>query len=240
MTQRQRLDKFLAHMRFGTRREVKTLVRAGRVTINGKVATSSDLSLCPDRDVVAVDGQPVKYQEYFYLMLNKPAGYLTATKDRLAPTVLDLVPEEWRVKDLAPVGRLDKDTEGLLLLTTDGPLTHRLLSPTWETPKTYFLRIDGEPTDEELKTLERGVVLDDGYRTRPAEVKLLTTGPEWELVLTICEGKFHQVKRMLQAVGKQVTYLQRRSMGTLSLDPGLALGECRPLTAEEINGLKGR
>jgi 16S rRNA pseudouridine516 synthase len=173
-------------------------------------------------------------------MLNKPAGYLTATKDHSAPTVQDLVPAEWRVQNLAPVGRLDKDTEGLLLLTTDGPLAHRLLSPTWQTPKTYFLRIDGELTADELQTLASGVVLDDGYRTRPAEVKLLTTGPEWELALTIYEGKFHQVKRMLQAVGKKVTYLQRRSMGTLSLDPDLALGECRPLTPEEIKGLKER
>jgi 16S rRNA pseudouridine516 synthase len=173
-------------------------------------------------------------------MLNKPAGYLTATKDRSAPTVLDLVPEKWRVKGLAPVGRLDKDTEGLLLLTTDGLLAHRLLSPKSRTPKTYFLRIDGKPTADELQTLASGVVLADGYRTRPAEVKLLTTGSDWELVLTIYEGKFHQVKRMLQAVGKQVIYLQRRSMGTLRLDPALALGECRPLTLEEINGLKGR
>jgi 16S rRNA pseudouridine516 synthase len=240
MEQRQRLDKFLAHMQFGSRREVKTMVRAGRVTINGQEATGTALPVCPGKDVVAVDGQPVKYEEYFYLMLNKPAGYLTATKDRSAPTVLDLVPEKWRVKGLAPVGRLDKDTEGLLLLTTDGLLAHRLLSPKSRTPKTYFLRIDGKPTADELQTLASGVVLADGYRTRPAEVKLLTTGSDWELVLTIYEGKFHQVKRMLQAVGKQVIYLQRRSMGTLRLDPALALGECRPLTLEEINGLKGR
>ncbi|NLY92199.1 MAG: rRNA pseudouridine synthase [Firmicutes bacterium] len=235
---RQRLDKFLAHRGFGTRREVKALLRARRVLLNGQMVTTGDLKIDPTRDQVLVDGEKVEGREFSYLMLNKPAGYISATKDRYAPTVLDLVPENQRARDLAPVGRLDKDTEGLLLLTNDGPLAHRLLAPVSRVPKTYFLRVDGEVTPAEQAVLAAGVVLDDGYRTLPAEVHILTSGEVSELLLTIYEGKFHQVKRMLHAVGKEVIYLQRRSMGNLTLDPGLALGECRPLTEEEIKGLK--
>ncbi|HHT48359.1 MAG TPA: rRNA pseudouridine synthase [Firmicutes bacterium] len=234
----QRLDKFLAHMGFGTRREVKTLLRQRRVVLNGQRVTAGELKIDPERDQVKVDDRNVKYQEFYYLMLNKPAGYLSATKDRFAPTVLDLIPADLRVRDLSPVGRLDKDTEGLLLLTNDGPLAHRLLAPNSRVPKTYFLRVDGKVTPAEQAVLAAGVLLDDGYRTLPAEVHILTSGEVSELLLTIYEGKFHQVKRMLHAVGKEVIYLQRRSMGNLTLDPGLASGECRPLTEEEIKCLK--
>jgi len=235
---RQRLDKFLAHRGFGTRREVKALLRTGRVLLNGQLVTTGDLKIDPARDRVLVDGEEVEAREFTYLMLNKPAGFLSATRDRFAPTVLDLVPENRRVRNLVPVGRLDKDTEGLLLLTNDGPLVHRLLAPASRVPKTYFLRVAGEVTPDDRARLAAGVVLDDGYRTLPAEVTVLTSGEVSELLLTIYEGKFHQVKRMLQAVGKEVIYLQRRAMGNLTLDPGLALGECRPLREEEIQGLK--
>lgn len=235
---RQRLDKFLAHRGFGTRREVKALLRARRVLLNGQTVTTGEIKLDPARDQVLVDGEKVEGREFTYLMLNKPAGFLSATRDRFAPTVLDLVPANWRVRDLVPVGRLDKDTEGLLLLTNDGPLVHRLLAPASRVPKTYYLRVAGEVTPADRAALAAGVVLDDGYRTLPAEVAILTSGAVSELLLTIYEGKFHQVKRMLKAVGKEVIYLQRRSMGNLTLDPGLAAGECRPLTEEEIEGLK--
>jgi len=217
---------------------VRALLRAKRVILNGQRVTTGDLKIDPTQDQVLVDGEEVKGEEFSYLMLNKPAGYISATKDRFAPTVLDLVPEDQRVRDLAPVGRLDKDTEGLLLLTNDGPLAHRLLAPASRVPKTYFLRVAGEVTPAEREVLAAGVVLDDGYRTLPAEIDILTSGEVSELLLTIYEGKFHQVKRMLRAVGKEVTYLQRRSMGNLILDPNLALGECRPLKEEEIKGLK--
>lgn len=237
MGTRQRLDKILAHAGLGSRREVKLLLRSRRVTVNGQVVTEGELGIDPEKDTVLVGGQPVQYREFTYLMLNKPAGYLTATKDRHAPTVLDLVPEGWRARRLAPVGRLDKDTEGLLLLTNDGPLAHRLLAPASRIPKTYLVRVDQPVTPAELKMLAAGVVLDDGYRTLPAQA-VLVNGCGLELELTIYEGKFHQVKRMLKAVGKQVTYLQRRAMGPLTLDPGLALGACRPLAAEEIARLK--
>ena len=237
MGKRQRLDKILSHAGFGSRREVKILLRARRVMVNGEVVTSGELGIDPEQDLVLVDGRSVQYREFTYLMLNKPAGYLTATKDRYAPTVLDLVPENWRMRRLAPVGRLDKDTEGLLLLTNDGALAHRLLAPASRVPKTYLVRVDKPVTQVELETLAGGVVLDDGYRTLPAQATLVN-GQGLELELTLYEGKFHQVKRMLKAVGKQVTYLQRRSMGPLVLDPELPLGACRELTMEEIKLLK--
>ncbi len=238
MEKKQRLDRFLANMQVGARRQVKALIRSNRVTVNGVVINKADHGVFPEQALVAVDGQPVEYKKFFYIMLNKPKGYLSATKDRNAPTVLDLLPEKWRVRDLAPVGRLDKDTEGLLLFTNDGPLSHRLLAPRFRVAKTYFLRVEGEITLPDLKTLEEGVILEDGYRTLPAKVRLLRAGEISELELTIYEGKFHQVKRMLKAVGKEVVYLQRKSMGALTLDPGLALGESRELSAEEIQRLK--
>ncbi|NLW59797.1 MAG: rRNA pseudouridine synthase [Firmicutes bacterium] len=237
MGKRQRLDKMLAHAGFGSRREVKNLLRARRVTVNGQVVTGGELGIDPEQDRVLVDGRPVQYRAFVYLMLNKPAGYLTATKDRYAPTVMDLIPECWRVRRLAPVGRLDKDTEGLLLLTNDGPLAHRLLAPASRVPKTYLVRVDRPVTPLDLAMLATGVVLDDGYRTLPAQA-VPVDGKNLTLELTIYEGKFHQVKRMLKAVGKEVTYLQRRSMGPLRLDPQLALGACRELTRGEIERLK--
>lgn len=162
MVKRQRLDKFLAHRGFGTRREVRALLRAKRVILNGQMVTTGDLKIDPTRDQVLVDNEEVKSEELSYLMLNKPAGYISATKDRFAPTVLDLVPKNLWVRGLGPVGRLDKDTEGLLLLTNDGPLAHRLLAPVFRVPKTYFLRVAGEVTPAERAVLAAGVVLDDG------------------------------------------------------------------------------
>lgn len=238
MEKKQRLDRLLATMGVGSRRQVKVLVRAGRVTVNGQVVRTSAFGVIPEKDRVAVDGRLLEYREFCYLMLNKPAGYLTATKDQYASTVMDLLPDYWQRRKMAPVGRLDKDTEGLLLLTNDGQLAHRLLAPRRRIAKTYFLRVDGEVTPDELKALAAGVVLDDGYHTLPAEVELLKPGSEAELELTIYEGKFHQVKRMFQAVGKNVLYLQRRSMAGLKLDPKLKLGESRELSAEEIEWLK--
>ncbi|NLW56536.1 MAG: rRNA pseudouridine synthase [Firmicutes bacterium] len=236
VAKKQRLDRILARMGVGSRREVKILVRAGRVSVNGEVVKNSAFEVHPE-DRVAVDGQVLEYQEFYYLMLNKPAGYLTATKDQYAPTVMDLLPEYWQRRKVVPVGRLDKDTEGLLIFTNDGQLVHHLLSPRRRVAKTYFLRVDGEVTPEELEALAAGVVLDDGYRTLPAEVKLLKPGRAAELELTIYEGKFHQVKRMLRAVGKNVIYLQRRSMAGVKLDPKLKLGESRELWPEEIECL---
>ena len=235
---KKRLDWLLVQIGVGSRREVKALIRAGRVRVNSEVVKDSAFAVLPGQDRVTVDGELLEYQEFYYLMLNKPAGYLTATKDLYAPTVMDLLPEYWRKRKVAPVGRLDKDTEGLLIFTNDGQLAHRLLSPRRRVAKTYFLRVDREVTPADLQALAAGVVLDDGYRTLPAEVELLKPGNEPELELTIYEGKFHQVKRMLQAVGKNVIYLQRRAMAGVELDPRLKPGENRELTAEEIECLR--
>jgi 16S rRNA pseudouridine516 synthase len=171
-------------------------------------------------------------------MMNKPPGVLSATEDNVGETVIDLLEIEDQVYEPFPVGRLDKDTEGLLLITNDGQLTHQLLSPKKHVPKTYFAVIDGEVTEEDIKAFAAGVTLDDGYLTKPGELKIMKSGIRSDIELTITEGKFHQVKRMFQAVGKRVVYLQRLSMGPLQLDETLELGEYRELSDEEVELLK--
>ncbi|MDF2938386.1 MAG: pseudouridine synthase, partial [Paenibacillaceae bacterium] len=189
-------------------------------------------------------GEKVVYREFVYLMLHKPPGYISATEDTRDPTVLDLIGGEYGHFDLFPVGRLDKDTEGLLLLTNDGKLAHELLSPKKHVPKTYFARVSGGPVGEDdAAAFRAGVRLDDGYETLPAHLSILepgdaAKGTEARIELTIMEGKFHQVKRMFEAVGKKVVYLKRISMGSLSLDHTLALGAYRELTEEELTALR--
>ncbi len=241
--QTMRLDKLLAHSGYGTRSEIKLLVKRGGVQVNGKKAKDSGQQVNPERDEVLVDGEKVVYREFVYLMLHKPPGYVSATEDTRDPTVLDLIGEEYSHFDLFPVGRLDKDTEGLLLLTNDGKLAHELLSPKKHVPKTYFARVSGGPVGESDSTaFTAGVRLDDGYVTLPAQLNILepgdaVTGTEARIELTIMEGKFHQVKRMFEAVGKKVIYLKRISMGSLSLDHTLGLGAYRELTEEELAAL---
>ncbi|WP_199621037.1 pseudouridine synthase [Paenibacillus alkalitolerans] len=240
-----RLDKMLGHIGYGTRTEIKQLVKAGLVTVNGKVAKDSGLQVDPYNDEVNVDGERVRYREFIYILMNKPAGVVSATEDLRDKTVVDLLAAEHAAFEPFPVGRLDKDTEGLLLLTNDGRLAHRLLSPKKHVPKTYYAKVAGRVTDEDGEAFARGVRLDDGYVTLPAELRVLSvrqapgSEPEWtsEIELTITEGKFHQVKRMFESVGKRVTYLKRISMGSLRLDERLALGEVRELTGEELEGL---
>lgn len=233
-----RLDKFLADAGLGTRSEVKVLLKKRAVTVNGMVCTKPEQKICPDIDQVLFQGQPVSESGFSYYMLNKPAGVISATEDRRDRTVLDILAEgQVSAKDLFPVGRLDKDTEGLLLLTDDGPLAHELLSPKKHVDKTYFVRVDGEITEADEEAFRRGVEIGEGAPTRPAVLKILHAGPVSEAELTIQEGKFHQVKRMFHAVGKEVLYLKRLSMGPLVLDPALAPGEFRPLTAEELTSL---
>ncbi|SEN31484.1 pseudouridine synthase [Lihuaxuella thermophila] len=236
---RQRIDKILAHMGFGTRKEIKKLMKTGVVKVNGESVNNPGHHVYPDRDVIEVNGQPVVYREYIYLMMNKPPGVLSATEDRLEEVVVDLLEPEHASFDPFPVGRLDKDTEGLLLLTNDGKLSHHLLSPKKHVPKTYYAVIQGKVTEADAEAFQQGVTLDDGYHTLPGELKILTSGPRSEVELTIFEGKFHQVKRMFQAVGKKVVYLKRISMGPIRLDPELELGEYRELTDEEVALLKG-
>lgn len=236
--QRQRLDKVLVHLGYGSRKEIGQLVKAKQVTVNGKLVTDRGQIISPYADKIMVKGETVTYREFIYLMLNKPQGTLSATKDPYAPTVLDLLPKNLQCFKPFPVGRLDKDTEGLLLLTNDGPLAHKLLSPKKHVPKIYYAKINNLVDEEDIEAFSQGVVLDDGYKTKPALLKILTAGPCSEIELTIYEGKFHQVKRMFLARGKQVTFLKRIAMGPLELDPNLQPGMYRELTREEISMLQ--
>jgi 16S rRNA pseudouridine516 synthase len=234
---KMRIDKMLANLGYGSRKEVKGLLKKGAVKINGEIVKDAKEHIDPNQNVVTINGQEVVYKEFIYLMMNKPGGVISATEDNRDETVIDLLEMEDQVYEPFPVGRLDKDTEGLLLITNDGQLSHRLLSPKKHVPKTYFAVIEGEVTKEDILAFRNGVTLDDGYETKPGELVILKSGLMSDIELTITEGKFHQVKRMFQAVGKRVVYLKRISMGSLKLDETLELGEYRELTDEELEEL---
>jgi len=233
-----RLDKYLCQLNIGSRSEVKILIKKGQVTVNGTVATSPEQKIDETNDAVICKGISLSYKAHAYYMLNKPQGVVSATKDHFDKTVLDLIlpaiPECDRKRELVPCGRLDKDTEGLLLLTDDGAMIHELLSPQKHVDKTYLVTAEKELSSEDISQLEQGVDIGEKRMTRPAKVKTITDN---QILLTIHEGKFHQVKRMLQAVNNEVTALKRVSFGPLCLDEKLAPGECRALTADEINAL---
>jgi len=229
----ERLDKILANMGYGTRKEVKLLVRTGVVKIDGEVVKKSDIKVKPDAAIITVNDKQVVYKEFIYLMLNKPQGYISATNDKMHPTVIDLVPDEFVHYETFPVGRLDIDTEGLLLLTNDGNLAHNLLSPKKHVPKTYFAQVLYEVSDDDITAFEQGIILDDDYKTLPAKLQKADDG----YLVTIYEGKFHQIKRMFEGVGNKVTYLKRIKMGGLPLDEALELGEMREITKEEMDKL---
>jgi 16S rRNA pseudouridine516 synthase len=233
-----RIDKLLANIGYGSRKEVKQLLKSGTVKIDDCVVKDAKQHVDPKQQTVTLNGEVIEYKEFVYLMMNKPQGVLSATEDNNDETVIDLLELEDQVYEPFPVGRLDKDTEGLLLITNDGQLAHRLLSPKKHVPKTYFAVIDREVTEEDTEAFAEGVTLDDGYETKPGELKILKSGIRSDIELTITEGKFHQVKRMFEAVGKNVVYLQRISMGPLALDETLELGEYRELTDEEIELLR--
>ena len=230
----ERLDKLLAGTGKWSRWEVKALVRQGLVRVDGRLAASAEDKLDPAAAIITVAGETISLCRFTYVMLHKPAGVLTATEDRKQPTVLDLLPPELRRIGLAPVGRLDKDTEGLLLLTNDGELAHRLLSPKYHVDKRYFARVDGELSAADAEAFARGMTLGDGLECLPAGLEVL---PDRVCIVTLREGKFHQVKRMLAARGAPVVYLKRLSMGPLTLDDSLAAGAYRLLRAEEILAL---
>jgi len=235
-----RLDKLLSNSGFGTRSEVKKLLKAGVVAVDDAVQKDGKLQVDAIAQVITVDGEVLLYEEFVYFMMNKPQGYISATEDKHLPTVIDLLMEQDNSKKPFPVGRLDRDTEGLLLLTNDGQLAHQLLSPKKHVPKTYFARIDGEVMDSDVQKFRQGVILGDGYLTKPAELKILVSGDISEIELVITEGKFHQVKRMFEAVGKKVIYLKRIAMGALQLDLALSLGDYRRLTENEVELLRGK
>ncbi len=230
-----RLDKYLADMGVGTRSEVKKLIQKGQIMVNDQVVKKPETKIDTQKDCVCYQGKEVAYMEFEYYMLHKPAGVISATEDHKDRTVLDLI--DHKRKDLFPVGRLDKDTEGLLLITNDGQLAHRLLSPTKHVDKVYFARIDGEVTLEDVQLFSKGIDIGDEKPTLPAELTILKAGEESEIQLKITEGRFHQVKRMFHAVGKEVTYLKRLQMGPLVLDKNLPIGQFRALTKEEMDQL---
>lgn len=234
-----RLDKYLADMGCGTRQEVKKLIRSGQVSVDGAVVKKPETKVEQTVQEVCLNGEKVGYESFEYYMLNKPAGVISATEDRSSQTVVDLIKEKKR-KDLFPVGRLDKDTEGLLLITNDGELAHRLLSPKKHVDKCYFARVSGKVTEDDVRSFENGVnigSLEQPEITMPGKLEIITSDEISQIRLTIQEGKFHQVKRMFQAVGKEVIYLKRLRMGTLVLDENLSIGEYRPLTKEELEKL---
>ncbi|WP_051289994.1 pseudouridine synthase [Paenibacillus massiliensis] len=243
--QTQRLDKILSHMGIGTRTEIKRMVKQGAVTVNGAVVKDSGMQVHPVDDQIEAAGQIVRFKEFIYLMLHKPPGVVSATEDLRERTVVDLLAEEDRQFSPFPVGRLDKDTEGLLLLTNDGKLAHELLSPKRHVPKRYEATVRGDVNAEDITRFSEGVTLDDGYVTMPAELTILRQEQDEDsdsvisyIGLIIHEGKFHQVKRMFEAVGKKVIYLKRTDMGSLHLDPTLPIGTYRELTDAELSLLQ--
>lgn len=241
MAKKLRIDKILSNLGYGSRAEIKRDCKHGVIEVNGKIISNPGTQVDSENDEILYSGERVEYREYIYIMMNKPDGYISATFDKRDPIVLDLIDDpSYLAFEPFPVGRLDKDTEGLLVLTNDGKLSHRVLSPKKHVPKTYYAKVEGIVSDEDIKSFEEGVVLDDGYKTMPSQLKILKSDELSEIELTIHEGKFHQVKRMFESVGKKVVYLKRLSMGKLKLDESLGLGEYRELTDEEVKLIEKR
>lgn len=235
---KQRLDKVLSNFGFGSRTEIKRAVKDGLVTIDGKIVKDSGLKVDPTESVVEMNGIKLNYRKYIYLMMNKPKGVISATTDNELKTVFDILPEKYKCFDLFPAGRLDIDTEGLVLMTNDGQLSHEILSPKKHVTKQYFAHVLGVVNDSDIEAFRTGVILDDGYKTLPALLEIIKSDEISEIKLSIVEGKFHQVKRMFEAVDKKVIYLKRLSMGRLCLDETLGLGECKELGEDDISLLK--
>lgn len=240
MAKNERLDKVLANMGYGSRKDVKKFIKEGLVKVNGIIIQNNEFKVSPYEDEITIRGEEVNYREYIYLMMNKPQGLVSSTDDPLTRTVIDLLRDEYLIYKPFPVGRLDKDTEGLLMISNDGKLAHELLSPKKHVDKKYYAEIDGTVEEEHIETFRKGIILDDGYKTLPAKLEIIETGVFSKIYLTIQEGKFHQVKRMFEALTMRVTYLKRISMGPLILDQSLEPGEYRELTEDEVNSLKTR
>ncbi len=226
-----RLDKYLADMGIASRKELRAVIRSGRAAVDGVTVTSPDAKLDPERSRVTFDGQELCYSRFHYYMLYKPCGVVTATEDKRQGTVMDLLPPEARRMGLFPVGRLDKDTSGLLLLTDDGEFAHRVISPRSEVVKLYYAQVEGELTEEDAAAFARGVVLGDGTQCLPAHLDILAPG---ECRVAVMEGKYHQVRRMLASRGKPVKTLKREAIGALRLDEGMREGDFRELDQSEI------
>ncbi|MDY6011724.1 pseudouridine synthase [Clostridium sp.] len=235
----QRLDKIISNLGYGSRKEIKGLARKGFIEVDGVIEKDSSKLIDPEKSVIKINGEQIFYREFIYLMMNKPDGVVSATYDSRDETVIDLLEVDHQAFEPFPVGRLDKDTVGLLLLTNDGELNHRLISPKWKVDKVYYAKIDKKVTEEDVEKFKKGITLDDGYVCKEAILEIIDATDEGsEVNITIQEGKFHQVKRMFEAVGKNVTYLQRIEFGGLPLDEDLEEGEYRELTEEEVMHLK--
>lgn len=240
MAKTERLDKVLANMGYGSRKDVKNFIKKGIVKVNGNIIKDNEFKVSPYEDEIFYKDEEVNYREYIYLIMNKPQGLVSSTEDPLTKTVIDLLDDKHLIYKPFPVGRLDKDTEGLLLISNDGKLAHELLSPKKGVDKTYFAQVEGRVDASHIEIFNQGIELEDGYKTLPAQLEILESDEQSKINLTIQEGKYHQVKRMFEALGMRVTFLKRISMGPLSLDPTLSPGEYRELTEDEINILKYR
>ncbi len=234
-----RIDKMLSNTGVGSRKQIKTDARNGHIEVNGTIEKDSSRIIDTETDAVKYKGEIIKYTQYIYLMMNKPRGVVSATEDNYDKTVIDLLKDEDKSYKPFPVGRLDKDSEGLLLITNDGKLSHDLLAPKKHVDKSYYVDVDEEVTENDLTAFEKGVILkEDNYKTLPAKLQIIESGYPSICLVTIREGKFHQVKRMFNALNNEVIYLKRISMGTLKLDESLKTGQYRHLTEEEIKLLR--
>ncbi len=238
MKKEMRLDKTLSNMGYGSRSEIKLLVKRGFVMVNNEIVKDPSVHIDAVNDDIIIDGEKLNYKEFIYIMLNKPAGVISATYDKKLKTVIDILPDEYKCFDIFPIGRLDIDTEGLLVITNDGQLAHDLLAPKKHVPKKYYAKIEGNVTDDDIEKFKAGVKLDDGYITMPADLTILKNDDVSEIELIIHEGKFHQVKRMFEAVEKKVVFLKRTEMGKLKLDKSMKTGDFRELADNEIDMLK--
>ncbi len=234
----ERLDKILGNLGYGSRKEVKFSCKNGEVVVDGEVVKDSSTKVDPEIAVIEVNGERVMYRKYVYLLLNKPAGVVSATFDNYDETVIDLLDPEYQVFEPFPVGRLDKDTVGFLLLTNDGALNHKLIAPKNHVDKVYYAEIDKPVNEKDIESFRKGIVIDDGYKCMPGKLEIISSTEDGsEVLVTIQEGKFHQVKRMFEALDKSVVYLKRVKFGPMELDKTLEEGEYRELTKEEIEVL---
>ena len=235
----ERIDKILSNLGHGTRKEVKALLKKGKVEVDGVIASDSAMKVDPDKAIIKVSGEEIKYRKYIYLIMNKPAGVVSATTDNYDETVIDLIDDQYQAFKPFPIGRLDKDTVGLLLITNDGELNHKLIAPKNHVDKVYYAEINKSVDERDIDAFKKGVVIDGGYKCMPAILEVLKADENGsEVMITIQEGKFHQVKRMFESVDKKVVFLRRVSFGPLKLEGNLPEGQYRELSEEEIDLLK--
>lgn len=238
MDKKERLDKILSNMGYGSRKQIKAKIKSGLVKVDKKVIKSNSHKVNPYESLIEFKDEKVEYREYIYIMMNKPAGVVSATEDNIHKTVIDLLENKYQIFNPFPVGRLDKDTEGFLLLTNDGQLAHNLLSPKKHVNKIYYVEVEGELKENDKESFERGIDIGEEKITMPAKLDIIDSGSTSKGYVTIREGKYHQIKRMFKALGKQVVYLKRISMGEITLDKDLKLGDYRELNQTELDMLK--